>query len=430
VSTGASETGTVGWGWGHGPVQLRGPLRRALAHTSAVLDLVDEESPLLPKVLGESAMLVLAAAPLRDYAPWLRDVVDTLAAKVSAGTRTPETAMRILLEPAHALDHASAHILLTSAGYPDDTFQLHVDSALRSRSGATCGPERLPHRELEQQWFGRLLGEPAPDDLEAAVLACSALGRPLDALAATRLDVYAFTHCVMYAHDLGGRRPDLPRRPEEVIDDAEAGLALAMDSGDLDLAVELLLTWPLLGVPLGPTATYVLAHVLETEERLGFLPGLGYDADHDQSELLLANYHPATVMGLFAALAIRECTTVASAPAPRVGSDSLSGLAAAWHGPVPAFVADAELSLNGATALPLVLTAGLRNAVAHVDLASVRALLTVALELDLADGPAVGEAAALITRMSRGMPRGQAVRHGGSLAGQDYRTGTPARTKP
>ena len=107
-------------------------------------------------------MLVHAAAPLREHAPWLRDALDALAAKVSAGTRTAETALHILLDPAHALDHASAHILLTASGYPDPAFQRHLDAATDPRHGPAVASERLPHHELEHQWFGRLLGRPTP----------------------------------------------------------------------------------------------------------------------------------------------------------------------------------------------------------------------------------------------------------------------------
>ena len=378
---------------------LVGPLRRALTRSTRVLELLPAQTPLLPKVLGECAMLVHAAAPLRGTMPCLRDAVDGLADRVAAGTRTRDTALRILLEPAHALDHASAHLLLGSAGYPDPAFDQHVLSATAPGRRRTPGPERLPHRELEQRWLGRILGLPG-DDGEAALLAASALGRPLDPLAATRLDVYAFTHCVMYAHDLGRRSPPLPRPPGEVLADAEAGLALAVDSGDLDLAVELLLTWPLMGVPLGPSPGHVLDRVLRTEARLGFLPGLGHDPAHDETTALLANYHPTTVMGMFAALAVRAGTEVA-VPAP-AGPAGTAAVAAAWPGPVPSWVAEALTATPPASGIePLVLTAALRTAVGRVDLEAVRALLTVALEHDLELGPAVRAATGLVARLSR-----------------------------
>ena len=402
MTVGASERSEQLVGREESPRDLLEPLRRALTRSSRVLELLPPQTAMLPKVLGECAMLVHAAAPLRGTAPWLRNAVDTLADRVAAGTRTSETALRILFEPAYALDHASAHLLLEAAGYPDPAFHQQVVSAIGSRHLRCDGPERLPHRELEQLWLGTMLGL-ADDDAEAAVLASSALGRPLDALSASRLDVYAFTHCVMYAHHLGRRHPRLPRPPEEVLADAEAGLALAVDSADLDLAVELLLTWPLMGLPLGPVAGHVLERVLRTESGLGFLPGLGYDPAHDEVTALLTNYHPATVMGMFAALAIRAGTEV---PAPTTTSPSrLASLAGAWPGPVPSWVEETMASDCSAGAEPLVLTAALRAAIARTDVRAVRALLTIALELDLAHGPAVGAAAALLVRLSRRSPR-------------------------
>jgi hypothetical protein len=165
------------------------------------------------------------------------------------------------------------------------------------------------------------------------------------------------------------------------------------------------MTWPLLGSALGPTATYVLGRVLETEADLGYLPGLGFDATHDEATAVLANYHPATVMGIFAALALRAGTAIGAVP-PMAAPARLDALGAAWPGQVPAWVHDVTAAPHGAGAEQLVLTAGLRTALARTDLGAVRQLLTVALELDLADGPAVRAAAGLLTRVSRGMPTG------------------------
>ena len=61
------------------------------------------------------------------------------------------------------------------------------------------------------------------------------LGRPMDALGSARLDIYAFTHAVMYASDLGERRIALPRPSPAIAADAEAALAYSLDSNDFDL---------------------------------------------------------------------------------------------------------------------------------------------------------------------------------------------------
>jgi hypothetical protein len=102
------------------------------------------------------------------------------------------------------------------------------------------------------------------------------LGRPLDALGSTRFDVYAFTHAVMYATDLGTRRARLPRRFRDIKADAIAALAYSLDTADHDLTAEVLLTWPMLGLGWNPAATFAFRLLADAEDELG-LPALkGY----------------------------------------------------------------------------------------------------------------------------------------------------------
>ena len=107
--------------------------------------------------------------------------------------------------PGMARDHAFAHLLLSRLGYPDPSIDQLLSESLAI--GANFGPARLPHHQLEQEWLAHIwsVGEaPARRDLQ--LVATSMLGRPLDALGCGRLDIYEFTHAVMYASDFGARR--------------------------------------------------------------------------------------------------------------------------------------------------------------------------------------------------------------------------------
>lgn len=335
-------------------------------------------SPLAAKVVAETAMLVHVVAPLRHHSRALAHALDALAAHVAPHTRTGDRVAGICLDPGHALDHASGHVMLAASGYPDPTVDGLLSLALQQVGD--LGPERLPHRELELQWLRRLHGEPVPTATERAVVARSALARPVDALASTREDVYAFTHALMYVSDLG-RRPVAGGRPRAALRaDAEAALAYAMDSVDHDLCAEVLFAWPMLGLPWTPVAAVAFQWLAHAEDETGHLRGLGYDPEVAaglggaslECYVLSTSYHTAYVMAMLCAAVVAS-----GRRPPRIDPTS-----ALWR------EARARLAL----------TASLRHAVTRGDLDAVASALDAAVRDGLACGPAVAQAVALLRR--------------------------------
>src|SRR6185436_1156553 len=97
-----------------------------------------------------------------------------------------------------------------------------------------------------------------------------------DALRASRYDVYAFTHLVLHATDMGQRPVQWPRGGAPLTADAEAALALALDADNLDLAAEVLWTWPMAGLAWTPAAAFAFALLARVQDEHGFLPGPEY----------------------------------------------------------------------------------------------------------------------------------------------------------
>lgn len=233
----------------------------------------------------------------------------------------------------------------------------------------------------------------------------------MDALGSARLDIYAFTHAVMYASDLGGRRITLPRRSAAIAADADAALAYSLDSNDFDLAAEVLLTWPMLGLAWRPAAIFAFRVLASVEDSIGFLPGLTFDRSRyqalsgdERSRFVLAtSYHPAYIMGFLCAVALRHgrCPPAAVPPARRsrgAGAAILrlvntDGPKPCWREPFCALAPRQQDSVA-----PLVLATVLRRARTAGNLALVREALEVALAHDLIDGPAPTQAAALLRR--------------------------------
>ena len=300
--------------------------------------------------------------------------------------------------------------MLSRLGYPDQAVDRLLAESLAI--GAGLGPERLPHRRLEQAWLARLWGareQPGPDD--PALLAESMLCRPMDALGSTRLDVYAFTHALMYATDLGRRRVAVPRPLPSVAADAEAALAHSLDADDFDLTAEVLLTWPMLGVAWSPSAAFAFRILADVEDSVGFLPGSRFDrarylglSGHEQSQYALAtSYHTAYVMGFLCAAALGPdrappVEVPADESAPGAGAAVLrlvdrSGPTSCWRGPFAALTPGQQDAVA-----PLVLAILLRRARKACDLGLVRDALELAVAHDLVAGPAPAQAAALLRR--------------------------------
>ena len=243
------------------------------------------------------------------------------------------------------------------------------------------------------------------------LLADSMLGRPIDALGSTRLDIYAFTHAVMYASDFGGRRIALPRRPAAIAADADAALAYSLDTNDFDLTAEVLMTWPMLWLAWSAAAAFAFAILANVEDSVGFLPGVTFDfaryqalAGEERSRFaLVTSYHTAYVMGYLCAVALRQgCAPPAVVPSARRSRGagaalmrlvSADGQTPCWTGPFGALDPYQQDSVA-----PLVLSVLLRRARTQGNLRLVREALEVALAHDLIDAPAPRQAAALLRR--------------------------------
>jgi hypothetical protein len=239
------------------------------------------DSLLSPKIVAETAMLLLCVAPIRYVNERISGLLDEIASSLIPYARSHHVLASICMEPGLAQDHAVAHILLSRLGYPDAAVDRLLAQALAM--GADFGPERVHHRRLEREWLAGMwsVGETQSRRNRSRkfsrLLAESMLGRPLDALGSSRLDLYAFTHAVMYASDLGRRQVVLPRRSFDIANDAIPALAFSLDGDDYDLMAEVLLTWPMLRLAWGQCATFAFHLLAHVQDALGFLPGLGFD---------------------------------------------------------------------------------------------------------------------------------------------------------
>ena len=270
--------------------------------------------PLVPaKVVGEAAMLLRMTAPLRGLDETLDVEARLLAVQLVPQARGARVRDRLWHDPGRALEHASAHLFLSDAGYPDEAFDDLLAGVVEGN--AVQGSERLPNHLLEGEWLdqiwrGRVDAEP-PD---AGLLDRTCLGWPLDVLGCSTLDLYLLTHVVMYASDMGRRAVALPREPAEILAEVEAALAAALDADNLDLAAELLWTWPMLRQPWSPVAAFAYDVLAREQDELGFLPGpdyargaaqpAGLDALSHEDLVLRSSYHATFVMGMLCAAAL------------------------------------------------------------------------------------------------------------------------------
>jgi hypothetical protein len=389
----------------------------ALGFATGVLDDIDStaDSPLgriAQKVVAETAMLLYAVAHLRATHPEVEAACASLASRLVPLARGTEVQAALCLDPGKALDHAMAHILLDRLGHADDAFDSLLHGA--QQLGRQVGPERLPHRLIEQAWLEQIWPHGASSRRrQSEAVAASALGRPLDALKASRADIYAFTHSVLYASDMGRQKLASARRRRDIEADALVALGFALDAEDCDLTVEVLWTWPMLGLRWHPAALFALKGLIERQESLGFLPGIGFDAQRvvgmspEQRDRHVREtcYHTVYVMGFLCAVASRQGRLPHLTPR-RTKRDTSRGAGAVMlellqsdkhHPEWCARMAEQSAELQDAAA-PLLLSVLLRRAAEASDLARLRLMLNAALQCGLASGPAPAQAAALLRR--------------------------------
>jgi hypothetical protein len=411
--------GAVASSWRRADLARR--LQRALALAGRALDAAaapddraaDDALPssirplVLAKVVAETGILLRCAALAGADDRALADAVDALAIRLAPLARGEPVLVRLCSEPACAVEHAAAHLYLADIGHRDDAFGRFLQEILAGERAG--GAERLPNHVLEHHWLEQIRsGAAAARQVDAALLAATCAGAPLDVLAASTLDLYAFTHAVLYATDMGRRGAPWPRPVEAIAAEAEAALAAALDADNFDLAAELLWTWPMLGLPWSPAANFGFQVLAAAQDDHGFLPGPQYadlaPAQRDAG-MLRTSYHANVVLGILCAVALLPGRAPAQAvPAAPADAPSIHGLlrllapsprSPRWLAMQAALAPDRRAALA-----PFVLSIVLRRAAAAHDIERVRAGLQAALEGDWTDAPAVGQALALLRRVT------------------------------
>lgn len=270
-----------------------------VSSTNTLVDLAAMEAP-PDKIIAETAIFLRIAARVPEVA----ERAHALAQQLVPQARHPRIAVGMVLHPALALDYAVAHSMLESMGYTDSPFGQLLASALRSPvAGAR---ERVPYRELEQHWLTSVARN---SRIALHVIERTALIRGVDLLTGSRDDVYALTHAILYSTDFGAMRINLQRDNTEIVAISDSALAGALDDDDFDLAGELLLARPCLGVEWNTTSSFAFAVLARVEDEVGVLPSLSLDGAEYQRQapeartqyVAAAAYHTAFVMGLLCA---------------------------------------------------------------------------------------------------------------------------------
>lgn len=290
-----------------------------LLDAAPTIDLAALEAP-QDKVLAETALLLRAVGSIpSNIAPGLADIVHRLALILRPHASSLRVQAGIALHPSLARDYALPHQCLSALGYPDPKLESLLQKAIGSANAH--GRERLPHRELEQRWIDLL----TDNQMCAVPVDSTALGQGVDVLTGSRDDLYALTHAVLYATDLGSRQGAMPRPTSTVCREAESVLAGTLDDDDFDLAGEVLMAWPMLRAPWSLTARFGVAVLFGIEDEVGVLPSLAIDGrslsaqtGRARNESALAmSYHTAYVMGLLCASLLRWGSTLDRVSEPR-----------------------------------------------------------------------------------------------------------------
>ncbi len=406
-------------------------LRRRLAHGlrlgAAGVAVAAEGRPgvggaraLVPaEVLGETALLCRVAGRLLADDPTLARFEGLGAAQARLGealTRSLDplrAALAVAADPRCRAREAFPFALLGDL----DTDHRAVARRLFDLADPVdddLGDQADPVDRLELSWLQGLAEGCASPDVPAG----SVLERGADLLNGDLSDAYALTHAVLHATDCGLLAPRSARPASSVADDAEALLGAALACGNLDVAAELLWTWPMLDLPLSPGARYALAELDRAEATHGFLPGPEHDRavsatlePADRSTYVIqTSYHTAVAGAVLAAALLRRTEDADRAPAaarpasarraaPTADADPLPLLrhadgpwaAALRTRPLPDRVACTELLVG----------AELRSAAARRDHAQVHVVVAWAAEHGWAHLPPVRQAAALLSRVAR-----------------------------
>jgi len=364
------------------------------------------------KIVSETAVLLLAASPAM-----IHDEVETRIRNVAEllipHARNDRALLGLCLEPAVAWDYALPHVCLSRLDYHDYQFDKLLRVAVESQ--ARCGRERVPHRILEQEWVaaGWYQPKPARHQISPPTARRSTLAQPMDLLACTRDDIYAFTHAMMYVTDFNLVPALLPRRRALILAEAEALLAHCLDEQDYDLSGEVLLSWPLTGKAWNAVSAFAFRVLVHVEDKAGFLPTPSTRISEikaregaERTQYLVATaYHTAYVMGLVCAASLHpgyappKCVPATDANSGRAKHilrilDG-DGKRTHWR--------DEFSQLSGPEADALagfLINVALRRRVKDRDFGGLRDLLKLAYDLDLAGTPAASQAAELLERLA------------------------------
>lgn len=372
------------------------------------------------KVLGETALLCRVAGRLLADEPSLARLEGLGAAQARLGdalTRSLDpqrAALSVAADPRCAAREAFPFALLGDLDIEHRAVARHLFDLVADDPADGLGDEPDPFDRLEAVWLrGLARGHVSPD-----VPAGSVLERGADLLHGDLTDAYALTHAVLHASDCGLVCPRTVRPAGSVAQDAQALLGAALACDNLDVAAELLWTWPMLDLPLSPGARYALAELDRAEATHGFLPGPEYDpavaaalSPSDRSTYVIqTSYHTAVAGALLAAALLRSTHTHGGAPsasrpasgrrtAPTPDADPLPLLR---HADGPWVVALRCRPLGDRIACTeLLVGAELRTAAARRDPARVHLVVAWAAEHGWAHLPSVRQAAALLSRVAR-----------------------------
>jgi hypothetical protein len=369
------------------------------------------------KVLGETALLCRVAGRLLADDPTMARFEGLGAAQARLGdalTRALDphrAALAVAADPRQRAREAFPFALLGDL----DTGHRAVARHLLDLAGDDLGDEPDPFDRLELSWLqGMAEGCASPD-----VPTGSVLERGADLLHGALTDAYALTHAVLHATDCGLLSPRTGRPASSVADDAEALLGAALASSNLDVAAELLWTWPMLDLPLTPGARYALTELDRAEATHGFLPGPEHApavaatlAPADRSTYVIqTSYHTAVAGAILAAALLRATHADAAGRAPARGPASARrDLPTADADPLPLLVHADGPWADGLRArrLPervgcteLLVGAELRTAAARRDPARVHHVVAWAADHGWAHLPSVRQGAALLSRVAR-----------------------------
>ncbi|HEV2396937.1 MAG TPA: hypothetical protein VGS27_08355 [Candidatus Sulfotelmatobacter sp.] len=362
------------------------------------------------KIISETAILLLSASSVAGHSQ-IGERVKTLTEALTPHARSERMMLGLCLEPTVAWDYALPHVVLARLGHPDQGFDELLRTALDAESRA--GRERVPHRVLEQEWIAAMWQRSQRSDTPSLTARLSILNQAMDVLNATREDVYAFTHALMYVTDFNLSPAALVRSRDILLNEAEALLARCLDEQDYDLAGEVLLSWPLTGKSWSATGAFAFRILARVEDRAGFLPTPSTRVEKIRSlkgisrtqYLLATAYHTAYVMGLLCAASLRD----GHAPPSRIPT-GCSKRGAASHilglldlnGQAPHWYEEFQLlSEPEADALAgFLVNVLLRRRLTRRDFDGVRAVLQTVCDVELDGGAAVRQAAEMLQRLA------------------------------